>query len=208
MSRYSAARNAFHVIATALREDREILHEVQECYRLLLTRYSTSIRENRFIVGGVSERIIAATFIALGHQASNTGVLVTGSDISVNGVNLSVKSIFQRSPRSVRLVNVMGESRGAHWRDPTIFIVSSLGIGYADPEMIPSGTRSVGDAIELPIRRLRAHWESQPHWFVPVTIPHALQDESRSDVASRSVADEILRYTKRLRPFDTRTPTQ
>lgn len=206
MSNYDSARAAFHLLAHALRSDHEIRHEVEECYRLLLTRYSTSIRENRFIVGGVSERIIAAAFVALGHAAANTGVLVTGSDISVNGAELSVKSIFQQSPRSVRLVNVMGSSSEARWSEPTIFVISSVGIGYADPSLIPTGTRRTGDAIELPLRYVRELWSADSQWLVPVTLPYALQDESRSDVASRSVADEILRYTRRLRPFDPRRP--
>ncbi len=208
MSRYAQARAAFQVLASALRDDAEIRHEVEECFRLLLTRYSTSIRENRFIVGGVAERIIAAAFVAMGHQASNTGVLVTRADIFVNGANLSVKSVFQRGPSSVRLVNVMGESSSAQWLEPTIFVISGKGIGYADPDMITNGTRRSRDAIELPMRLLRGHWEASPQYLVQVTIPHALQDESRSDVASRTVADEILRYTKRLRPFDPRTPSQ
>lgn len=174
--------------------------------RFTLTRYSTTIYENRFVVGGVAERIIGAIFVALGHRASNIGVTVTRSDILVGDARLSVKGSFQSGSRSIRLVNVMGSSTGATWQEPTIVIMSNVGIGYADPELLPGEARRRTDVIELPATALRRLWQAQPDYLVQIIIPVALQDASRSDVASRIVADEILRYTKRLRPFDPRTP--
>lgn len=208
MTQFAAGRSAFSLLSGALIHDAEIRGEVETCFRLLLSRYSTSIRENRFIVGGVAERIVAATFVALGHAAANIGVHVTRTDISVCGAHLSVKSVFQRQPRGVRLLNVMGSSATAQWLEPTVFVVSQMGIGYADPAYIPTATRRTGDAVELPFGELRRHWMAHPECLVPVQIPYALADESRSDIASRVVADEILRYTSRLRPFDPRVPEQ
>ncbi|CAN5855396.1 hypothetical protein BH11PLA1_BH11PLA1_12750 [soil metagenome] len=203
--RYEPARLAFCELASALKRESELHTDVFRCLELLLTRYNTQIYENRFIVGGVAERIIGAAFVALGKTTKSLGVHVTRSDISVGDVKLSVKGSFRPNPRDIRLVNVMGDSILATWDEPTIFVISGLGIGYADPALLPNSTRRASDAITLPMRPLKDLWETNPALLYPMNLPYSLNDKASSDIASRIVADEILRYSKKLKPFDTRT---
>lgn len=143
--------------------------------------------------------------MALGKARKLAGVHVTRHDICVGGVNLSVKGSFRPRPATIRLVNVMGGSAGAAWHEPTIFVVSRVGIGYADPLLLRSRTRRERDAILLPYRELAALWAGSPALLFPADLPYSRDDKEGSDIASRIVADEILRYAKKLAPFDPRT---
>lgn len=204
---FADARAAFLALRTGLEEDAELANDLQRCLELLLTRYNTQIYENRFLVGGVVERIIAAVFVALGDRARTVGVEVTRTDIQVGGCSLSVKGSFRPRPTTIRMINVMGDSRDTVWNEPTIFVVSKVGIGYADPDLLPGATSRAADAVSLKVSRLLALWSSSPALLFPVELPYSRDQKEGSDVASRIVADELLRYTTRLRPFDRRTPS-
>lgn len=205
---WDSPRTAFHALRSNLEADSELAGELKQCLTLLLTRYNTQIYENRFLVGGVVERIIAAVFVALGDRARTVGVEVTRTDIHVGGCSLSVKGSFRPKPRTIRLINVMGNSPDALWKEPTIFVISKCGIGYADPGLLPSATIRAADALELKVRPLLDLWEAQSKYFIPIDLPYSRDQKEGSDVASRIVADELLRYTTRLRPFDRRTPCE
>lgn len=204
-SRFAPARLAFESLRAGLDGDAELRNDVGQCLNLLLTRYNTQIYENRFIVGGVVERIIGAAYVALGKSNKATGVHVTRTDICVGDISLSVKGSFRPRPTTMRLVNVMGDSINANWDEPTIFVFSEIGIGYADPELLPNATKRAQDAILLPVRPLFDLWRASPEFLFPMSIPFSRNEKEGSDIASRIVADEILRYSKKLRPFDART---
>lgn len=158
-------------------------------------------------MGGVAERIIAATFVAMGKIAQMHGVVVTRTDILVGkDLHISVKGSFRPKHRTVRMVNVMGESKEASWQEPTVFVISGIGIGYADPDYLPNATTRSSDVIELSQKLLGGLWEETPSLLIPMSIPFSRDDKTGSDVASRIVADEIFRYTTRLKPFDKRNP--
>lgn len=207
-SPFDRSRDVARVFLTALSRDPELREDVQRSLSLLLTRYNTRIFENRFLVGGVAERIIAAAFVALGNDVSRLGVSITRTDIRVNDVHISVKGVFRPKARCVRLVNVMGVSASAAWNEPTLFVLAGRGIGYADPELLTAPAKRTGDALELAVRQLTTLWSSHPEYFLAMDIPFSREDAAGSDIASRIVADEILRYARRLRPFDPRTPEQ
>ena len=207
-SAFTQAREAFQAFALALRTNAELFGDVESAFRLLLTRYNTQIYENRFLVGGVAERIIAATFVAMGKTAKNHGVEVTRTDICVGGVNLSVKGSFRPRPSSIRMVNVMGASEAAAWKEPTVFVISARGIGYADPELLPGATTRARDVVQLPTRHLFTLWDTNPSLFIRMGLPFSRDDVAGSDIASRVVADEIFRYTTILKPFDKREPSE
>ncbi|HMN40968.1 MAG TPA: hypothetical protein PKE29_08990 [Phycisphaerales bacterium] len=207
-SKYQPARDAFAALSTSLRDDGILRDDVEASFTLLLTRYNTQIYENRFLVGGVAERIIAATLVAMGKAAKNHGVRVSRTDICVGDVSLSIKCSFRPRPGNIRLVNVMGDSSGAEWSEPTIFVISKVGIGYADPDLLPNATTRAKDAITLPTRPLFDLWANDPSLLFDMDLPYSREDQDGSDVASRVVADEIFRYAKKLKPFDKRTPEE
>lgn len=207
MTHLESGRAAFEILRNKILSEADLKDDIERAFDLLLSRYNTKIYENRFLVGGVAERIIAAAFLAIGHAADKTGVTVTRTDIKVAGSDLSVKGSFKPGSGDIRLINTMGDSSDPVWDEPTIFIFSESGIGYADPEILPNMTRRVRDALIIKSRDISAFWESNPGFHIPLTIPYSRTDVDGSDVASRAVADEIFRYNmKRLRPFDTRTP--
>lgn len=207
MKRYQCGQAAFAVLKDALETDADLRDDVEKAFDLLLSRYNTRIYENRFLVGGVAERIIAAAFAALGHEATKTGVKVTRTDLKVLDSDLSVKGAFKPKTRDIRLINTMGNTSKPIWDEPTIFIASGLGIGYADPTLLPEKTRKLKDALVIRFSELCEFWESSPSHFVGMNIPFSRVDIEGSDVASRAVADEIFRYKmKKLQPFDKRTP--
>lgn len=207
MTHLKSGRTAFATLRNSLLSDDDLKDDVERAFDLLLSRYNTKIYENRFLVGGVAERIIAAAFIAIGHAAQKTGVTVTRTDLKVAGSDLSVKGSFKPGSRDIRLINTMGNSSEPIWNEPTIFVFSNFGIGYADPEILPDKTRRLKDALILKSRDIREFWESNPEFLVPLKIPYSRTDMEGSDVASRAVADEIFRYNmKKLKPFDGRSP--
>jgi hypothetical protein len=202
---FEPGRLAFAALRGAFEIDAALKADVSRCLELLLSRYNTQIYENRFVVGGVTERIIAAAFLAMGTKSKATGVHVTRTDISVGGANLSVKGAFSERSTTIRLVNVMGNSANAKWDESTIFVVSGLGIGYADPQLLPNTTRRTKDAIVLSRTPLKRLWLERPEYLYPLEIQFSRADKEGSDIASRLIADEILRYAKRLKPFDLRS---
>lgn len=119
MSEFDQAREAFSLLAHALRTEEDLRSDVERAFEFLLARFNTRIYENRFIVGGVTERIISAAFVALGQRATNCGVRVTRTDIAVGDTSISIKGVFKPGHREVRVVNVMGDSTDARWNEPT-----------------------------------------------------------------------------------------
>lgn len=209
MSEFDQAREAFSLLAHALRTEEDLRSDVERAFEFLLARFNTRIYENRFIVGGVTERIISAAFVALGQRATNCGVRVTRTDIAVGDTSISIKGVFKPGHREVRVVNVMGDSTDARWNEPTIFVLAGIGIGYADPNYAPKATKRAKDAVILPLKSIMTLWSENPKLIVQLNIPFSRTDVETSDVASRVIADEIFRYgMKRLRPFDQRTPEQ
>lgn len=207
-SRYQPARDAFNALTSALNNDADLKSDVERTFDNLLRRYNTQIYENRFVVGSIAERIIAAAFVAMGQVAKTHGVRVSRTDLAVGNVPLSVKGSFRPKTYHIRLVNVMGESKAAVWDEPTIFVISQKGLGYADPELVPDATKRSRDAIQLRLRPLYQMWRERPEYFIQLEVPYSREDINGSDIASRVIADELLRYCTRLRPFDKRTPEE
>jgi hypothetical protein len=205
VSHFAPQRALFAKLKGALERESDLRDDVLRAFELLLSRYDTRIRENRFIVGGVCERLIGATFVALGCSFKNVGSTDAGFDLNIDGVSLSIKGSFKSGNRDIRLTNVMGSSKKAQWKEPTVFVFSNLGIGYADPEVLPKATKRASDAVILKSASLKAFWTKSPQWLCELPIPTSRSNPDISDVASRIVADEILRYNfKRLRPLDQR----
>jgi hypothetical protein len=209
MKGFEAGRKAFTVLRSQLLSDAVLAEELARSINMVLSRYNTQIYENRFLVGGSVERLIAAAFAAIGEPARTVGVSVTRTDLLVQDTHLSVKGVFRPKAAEIRLINTMGNSTGTAWNEPTIAVVSGLGIGYLDPGLLPDSTKRSKDAIAIPLKTVKQFWTEHERWRVTMPIEHSREDKVGSDVASRAVVDEILRYNfRRLRPFDSRSPDQ
>ncbi len=188
----------------SLRE--EVLAAMQECLR----RYDTGPFENRFGVGGVMEQILGSAARALGLDAKNAGALLQKYDLELRpGYGLSVKAKFGLYSRADRIRLTNSQGAVGVWDTGTLFILTGVGIGYADIGLVPKGTRAAGDekSLDVAIYPLLHLWGimprkqkgNSPKWFADLEMPEAqagyflpLDVPDRSEVRSpRLISDPI-----------------
>lgn len=198
---FEGERTTFQEFKTRLDSDHRLREEVESAIRALLSDYNTTIHENRFLVGGVCEHIIGTAMRAAGIDAENIGKYSPRIDVKIpNAEGYSVKGEFIGGGE-IRLINVLGKGLGQAWREGTIFIISGMGIAYADPEILPSATVSRGDAIALRRGPLVEFLENKPEYLIRCDVPRKSVDIKGSKMASETVAREILDKLPTLRNF-------
>lgn len=188
---YEAARRVFARFREGLGQTEELRGEITDAMRALLTEYSTSVYENRFIAGGAVEHILGAAMRAVGIPARNRGHVETGSDIRVGTVGLSVKGCFTPKPVDIGLINTRGSGGSVQWTDPTLLVVSGIGVGYVDPVELPDATRATSDQLKLDRRKYTAFLTANPHYVAEVEIPPNPKSKA-TRVASYTVVEELL----------------
>lgn len=200
-SDYAAHQDIYRRLREGLENNPDVLDELLRALGLLISEYDTSIRENRFIAGGATERILATTMRCVGiTNARARGLDLSDEDIVVDGHQISVKASFTGGRQAIRLINTLGDS-SANWRTATIFVLSNRGIGYADPELLPDVATASRDAVILPRQPLDALHDTQPQWLLRCAVPAKAQDVSQRRAASEAVATEILRRTAAGQPM-------
>lgn len=201
---YTPHREVYRRFREGLESAPDVLDELLGALGLLISEYDTTIRENRFIAGGATERILAATMRCVGlSSARSRGLNLDDEDIVVDGHQISVKASFTGSRQAIRLINTLGNSSST-WRVATIFVLANRGIGYADPLLLPNVAKSSGDAVVLSRGPLDALHNSHPEWLLQCAVPTKSQDASQRRAASEAVATEILRRTSAGQPLFTR----
>ena len=192
---YTPHREIYRQLRDGLTDSPNVLDELLRALGLLISEYDTSIRENRFIAGGATERILAVTMRCVGiADVRARGLDLNDEDIVVDGHQISVKASFTGGRQAIRLINTLGDS-AAVWRTATIFVLANRGIGYADPDLLPNVARSSRDAVILPRPPLDALHDAQPEWMLKCDVPAKSQDASQRRAASEAVATEILQRT-------------
>ena len=192
---YEPHREIYQRLRNGLTASPYVLEELLRALGLLISEYDTSIRENRFIVGGATERMLAATMRCVGiRDARARGLNLSDEDIVVGDCQISVKGSFTGGRQAIRLINTLGNS-SATWRTATIFVLANRGIGYADPELLPDAVRASRDAVILPRQPLDDLHDAQPQWLLRCDVPAKPQDSSQRRAASEAVATEILHRT-------------
>ena len=120
-------RGIFANLIQGLRHQPAVLDEFLMALSILISEYDTTIRENRFIAGGATERILATVMRTLGIDARARGLEQTDEDIMVGDFPFSVKSSFTGKRDALRLVNILGQSKTQKWCVATIFILANRG---------------------------------------------------------------------------------
>lgn len=142
------AKRFFCALNGALDLQQEILAAIDETLR----RYDTGPWENRFGVGGVIEQVLGSAARSLGFDVLNVGAHLQKFDLELpNGLGLSVKAQFGQYSRSskVRLTNSQGAT--GSWDTGTLFVLTGVGIGYADAGLVPDATLHAGDGKSLDV---------------------------------------------------------
>ena len=199
-SNFTQHRGIYQTFRTGLGNNADFLDEMLKAIALLISEYDPSIRENRFIVGGAVERIIAATMRGMGIPAKSRGLESDEEDIMVNGARISVKSSFTKQKSAIRLVNTLGDSPTL-WETPTIFILANRGIGYADPALLPGVAKKNKDAVVLSRKPLDAMHDAETQWLMECAVPMKPADTSQRRAASEAVALEIIQRTAAGKPL-------
>lgn len=193
---YTPHRDIYNQLKTGLEGSPVVLDEMLKALSVLISEYDTSIRENRFIAGGATERILATTMRCVGiANARARGLDLSDEDIVVGRHQISVKASFTGGRQAIRLVNTLGDAGGTVWQTATIFVFANRGIGYADPDLLPGAARSSGDAVILPRKPIDDLHDAQPQWLLQCAVPAKAQDVSQRRAASEAVATEILQRT-------------
>lgn len=201
--RFQKQRRAFQRLRHTLHTDAELRAEVELALHKVLRSYPTKIRENRFVVGGVVEVILVAAFRAAGLPAADVGPREARVDIELQGGGgFSVKGHFGGSG-DIRMINVLGESVGAAWEDPTLFVMSGLGIGYADPDLVSleydAMVKRHRDAVAVRASRIKRWFRANADWVIECVVPERSPPSKDSRLASREIAHAILESTPRLK---------
>ena len=194
-STYRHHRSIYLQFRHGLEDSPDVLDEIIRALGILIAEYGTSVRENRFIVGGGTERILATAMRCVGIQGARARGLGTDEeDIVVEQYQISVKASFTGGRQQIRLINTLGDSI-RRWDTATIFVLANVGIGYADPDLLPNADRPTSDAVVLPRAPLDNLHTEQPQWLLRCDIPANPTDSAQLRAASEAVTMEILQRT-------------
>jgi len=195
---YDAERSFFLEFRHRLRADTQLIAEIEGALAAVHERYDTRVWENRFVAGGVTEQIIGSAARALGLDIANVGKHNQGYDLELpSGEGLSIKAVFSSTDGQIRLINKLGEGTRI-WVDATLFPVAMVGIGYADPVLVPGLTASSGDALVISGRQLKAFWAANTEWLVDFVNVPPKSSGANTSVASDVVAFDVFQRFPRL----------
>lgn len=207
---FSSERSFFLLYKEALESDRALLTEVVSAIDAVLTRYNTTVWENRFIVGGVVEQIIGASARELGLNVQNAGKQNQGYDLELEapgGLGISIKGVFATTNGMHNLVNVRSSSQERdlreRWLTATIFVMSEVGIGYTDPHFGASFLNPTSDALQISGRLLKHWWVENPEWLINAPIPKKPDGPAvrvASDAVSFDIFSDFARLQRSWRP--------
>lgn len=209
---FETERDAFKTFAENIAKKPQVLAQFEQAIEQIFWTYDTSIRENRFTVGGVIEYVMGAALRACGVPVHHKGIVDSDIDLLLDESErgFSIKAILKGA--GTRLVNTMGaQATEDRWRTATIFIIYGAGIVYVDPELdwwVEHRRRCIGasgDAITVKKRCVLDFAESHPEWVVPCRLPNENDRESRSHPARTHAADiaaqVLIHYPELLKEF-------
>lgn len=194
--RFEAERELFRRFKYELTQRPQVLAQMEQAIEQVYWTYDTTIRENRFTVGGVVEFILGAALSACGVPVRHKGVIESDIDLMLaDGTHgYSVKAIFKGS--GTRLVNTMGAGADVtRWKSATLFLVTGLGIVYADPELpwwaanLDRCIRPSGDAITPGKKCITEFAEAHPEWLIKGRMPTETDRPQRPHRARTHAAD-------------------
>ncbi len=197
MSPFDREREGFQIL-------KERFPSIEEDFRRALLelhqRYSTRVRENRFVVGGATEIVVGAALRACGIPVVPRGTQTLRWDLVFEDrqAGYSVKSML-RAPSTTRLVNTQSRSPSpADWDVATLFLLPE-GLVYADPALPwwrshRSEIRVRSDALVVSRTSIRNFAAQHPEWKIPcpISLPED-QDRARVRTASYDLALTVLK---------------
>jgi len=108
-------------------------------------------------------------------------------------IHRAYPSRIAASQETVRLINVLGESKSAAWAEPTLALIGQEGLFYLDPGMqsLRQALRRRADVLEIRTGAILAL--AKTAWHIPLKVPRKPQTPTSSPrVASQDVAWAVL----------------
>lgn len=207
-SRFDRERSGFVGFREEIKLKPLVLTEMEKAIDEVFWTYDTSIRENRFIVGGVVEFIVGAALRACGVSVRHKGLIETDIDLLLDNsdVGYSLKAIFKGS--GTHLVNTLGEGATVdRWQTGTIFVVTGVGLVYADPDLEwwlahrDECLTARPDAIVVKKACIVRFAREQAEWVVPCRLPSKDGEKARlhpTRTASADLAAQVLIHYPKL----------
>lgn len=195
---FDAQRKAFDTLRE--RAPQEACKEYVRALEALIYRYNTSVRENRFIVGGAVEVFTCGLLRAAGVMCTPCGNDSVGGDLTLDEQDagqgdllISLKSSFVGGPVTIGIVNKLGPNYRP-WTVPTFFVLADVGIVYGDPSMVEkSELKDKPDQLALPKPVLERFIEDPDNVFGLPIVRKPKVNPSGAWLASEAVAYDIIR---------------
>jgi len=172
--------------------------EYENACNILIERYNTTIRENRFTVGGAVEVFTCALLRTVGIDCNLYSEQSTHGDLILpNHKLLSIKGVFTGGADNVGILNKQGKGT-RDWTTATLFIVSEVGIVYGTPDMVsPEHLKDKPDQLMLHKKGL-TQIISDAKNIVPMELSKKPPTEMAgfAQKASVAVAKQIMRETE------------
>lgn len=206
---FDQERAGFEVFRREITSRLDVRTDMENAISEVYWTYDTSIRENRFIVGGVVELIVGATLRACGVLIQHKGIIDGDIDLLFDDgeAGYSIKALFKKGS-GTRLVNTMGSGASIdRWHSATLFLVTDRGIVYADPSLDwwmankDHCLTASGDAISVKKRCIEKFAEAHPQWWIPCRLPTEKDRATRPYPAKTHTADvaaQILMHKRTL----------
>ena len=168
--------------------------EYEKAVATLLKRYNTTVRENRFIVGGAVKVFTCCLLRSVGIDCSLLEEQSHPGDILLpNDGKLLIKSTFTGGPADVKLMNKLGVGCQT-WETATLFVVSDVGLVYGSPDMVAEEhIKDVNEGTKLTKAGLQS-LISMPDNLFKVTIARKSPTETTgsNQKDSTAIARKIL----------------
>lgn len=189
---YAQERRVFDRLRSACSEGAK--SEYETAVARLLNRYNTTVRENRFIVGGAVKFFTCSLLRSVGIDCSLLEEQSHPGDVLLpNNGKLLIKSTFTGGPADVRLMNKMGGGYQT-WATATLFVISYVGLVYGSPDMVAKKhIQDVDDGTTLTKAGLQSLINMPNNLFeAEIAKKPPAKTTGFSEKASTAVARQIL----------------
>ncbi|GIW67540.1 MAG: hypothetical protein KatS3mg096_408 [Candidatus Parcubacteria bacterium] len=170
--------------------NKEKIKEFKLAANELIKEYNTANRENRFIVGGAIEILFSVLLKSLNFRVK----WLSGEmryDLMIDNIGFSLKTNFTGNG-DIRLINILG-NKEAKWEEPTIFLISGIGMCYSDPEIGNFQTKHTNDALTINVKQIINFVKNHPQFLIKIILKKKQRDiQNSTKTASMDVAKVIL----------------
>lgn len=185
MTSYKAEQRYFNVLKADMSDEAQKEYEL--AVNTVVSRFNTSVLENRFTVGGAVEVFTYALLRSVGIECYHNAAQATGGDITLpDKKELSIKGSFA-GISSIGLINKRGGGY-RKWTTATLFVISGVGIVFGAPDMVDADDiNDAQDQIQLKKKGLQKLVNDDRN-VIPLNIANKPPKEKAGESKRQSMA--------------------